>query len=89
MTTTVTMDEDAIAEPDVYEAQAVAMFPPRPDAVMTLLHSPEFLPGTQTLLYSLKVCACACPCACVCHIADTKPGPVPYRVVVLDSFFPL
>ncbi len=45
---------DTCIEDDVYEALAVALFPPRPDAIMTLLHSPEFLPGTQTLLYSLK-----------------------------------
>lgn len=37
----------------VLEAKAVALFPPRPDAICTLLHSAEFLPGTQTLLYSL------------------------------------
>jgi hypothetical protein len=42
-------------ETPVFDAQVVAMFPPRPDAVMTLLHSPDFLSGTQTLLYSLKV----------------------------------
>ena len=40
---------------EVFDAQVVAMFPPRPDAVMTLLHSNDFLPGVQTLLYSLKV----------------------------------
>jgi hypothetical protein len=40
---------------EVFEAKVVAMFPPRPDAIMTLLHSDDDLPGTQTLLYSLKV----------------------------------
>jgi hypothetical protein len=40
---------------EVFDAQVVAMFPPRPDAIMTLLHSDDFLPGVQTLLYSLKV----------------------------------
>ena len=46
---------DTSMEDHVYEARAVALYPPRPDAIMTLLHSPEFLPGTQTLMYSLKV----------------------------------
>lgn len=46
---------DTCMDDHVYEAQAVALYPPRPDAIMTLLHAPEFLPGTQTLLYSLKV----------------------------------
>ena len=46
-------DPDLLEE--VLEAKVVAMFPPRPDAIVTLLHSDEFLPGTQTLLYSLKV----------------------------------
>lgn len=50
---------EMVDEAPVVEAQVVAMFPPRPDAIMTLLHSPEFLPGTQTLLYSLKVRICA------------------------------
>jgi lipopolysaccharide biosynthesis glycosyltransferase len=30
------------------------LFPPRPRAIVTLLHSADFLPGTQTLLYSLR-----------------------------------
>lgn len=38
----------------MFDAQVVAMFPPRPDAVMTLLHDDDFLPGVQTLLYSLR-----------------------------------
>lgn len=46
---------DTSMDDHVYEARAVALYPPRPDAVVTLLHTPEFLPGTQTLLYSLKV----------------------------------
>lgn len=40
--------------PEVYDAQVVAMFPPRPDAITTLLHDDDFLPGVQTLLYSIK-----------------------------------
>jgi len=61
------MDHAAIASPvvqqdtgpgeesvPVFDAKVVPLFPPRPDAIMTLLHSPDFLPGTQTLLYSLK-----------------------------------
>ena len=40
---------------EVLEAKVVVMFPPRPDAIMTLLHSDDYLPGVQTLLYSLKV----------------------------------
>ena len=39
---------------EVFEAKVVAMFPPRPDAIMTILHSEDYLPGVQTLLYSLK-----------------------------------
>ena len=46
---------DTCMDDNVYEARAVALYPPRPDAIMTLLYAPEFLPGTQTLLYSLKV----------------------------------
>lgn len=44
-----------MSDDHVYEARAVALFPPRPEAIMTLLHSPNLLGGTQTLLYSLKV----------------------------------
>lgn len=40
---------------DVQMAEAVALLPPRPDAIVTLLTSDNFLPGAQTLLYSLKV----------------------------------
>lgn len=36
-------------------AEAVAVLPPRPDAIMTLLTTDDFLPGAQTLLYSVKV----------------------------------
>lgn len=36
-------------------AEAVAILPPRPDAIMTLLTTDSFLPGAQTLLYSVKV----------------------------------
>eukprot|EP00980_Cylindrotheca_fusiformis_P020974 scaffold7987_cov200-Cylindrotheca_fusiformis.AAC.3 len=38
----------------VLDAQVVAMLPPRPDSVMTLLHDDDYLPGVQTLLYSLR-----------------------------------
>jgi lipopolysaccharide biosynthesis glycosyltransferase len=40
--------------PPVLDAKVVALFPPRPDAILTFLHSDDFFPGTQTLLYSLK-----------------------------------
>ena len=30
--------------------------PPRPTAIATLLTTDDFLPGAQTLLYSVKVC---------------------------------
>lgn len=36
-------------------AEATPLFPPRPDAIVTMLTSDEFLPGAQTLLYSAKV----------------------------------
>lgn len=39
---------------EAIDAQAVAMFPPRPDAFVTLLHSDSFVPGAQTMLYSLR-----------------------------------
>lgn len=39
---------------EVLEAEVVANFPPRPDAVVTLLHQDDFLPGVQTMLYSLR-----------------------------------
>ena len=45
---------DQQEEEEVYEAQVVANFPPRPDAVATLLHHDDFLPGAQTMLYSLR-----------------------------------
>ena len=48
------MDQEQIVEAEVVEATAVATFPPKPDAIMTLLHSDSFLPGAQTLLYSVK-----------------------------------
>jgi Glycosyl transferase family 8 len=35
-------------------AAVMVLFPPRPRAIVTLLHSADFLPGTQTLLYSLR-----------------------------------
>jgi hypothetical protein len=37
-------------------AEAVPIFPPRPDAYATLLTTDDFLPGAQTLLYSIQVC---------------------------------
>lgn len=40
---------------EVQVAEAVAVLPPRPDAIMTLLTTDDFLPGAQTLLYSVKV----------------------------------
>ena len=45
---------------------AVPVFPPRPDAFVTLLTTEDHLPGAQTMLYSLKVRSafhfrCACP----------------------------
>ena len=40
---------------DVQVAEAVAVLPPRPDAIMTLLTTDDFLLGVQTLLYSVKV----------------------------------
>lgn len=40
---------------EVQAAEAVAVLPPRPDAIMTLLTTDDFLPGAQTLLYSVKV----------------------------------
>lgn len=39
---------------EILEAEVVANFPPRPDAVVTLLHEDDFLPGVQTMLYSLR-----------------------------------
>ncbi len=36
-------------------AEATPLFPPRPDAIVTMLTSDGFLPGAQTLLYSVKV----------------------------------
>ena len=36
-------------------AEAMPLFPPRPDAIVTMLTSDGFLPGAQTLLYSVKV----------------------------------
>jgi alpha-N-acetylglucosamine transferase len=41
-------------EEKVLDAQVVAMFPPRPDSIMTLLHDDDYLPGVQTMLYSLR-----------------------------------
>jgi alpha-N-acetylglucosamine transferase len=61
---------------DVMDAQvAIPILPPRPDAIMTLLTSDDFLPGAQTLLYSIKVSAVrrcfvyryVCVCVSVCH----------------------
>lgn len=40
---------------DIPMAQAVPLFPPRPDAYITLLTTDDHLPGAQTLLYSIKV----------------------------------
>lgn len=36
-------------------AEAVPIFPPRPDAIVTLLTTDDFVSGAQTLLYSIKV----------------------------------
>mmetsp|Transcript_12458 Transcript_12458/g.28842 ORF Transcript_12458/g.28842 Transcript_12458/m.28842 type:complete len:418 (+) Transcript_12458:57-1310(+) len=41
---------------DVPMADAIPLYPPRPDAFFTLLTSDDFLPGAQTLLYSVKKC---------------------------------
>lgn len=57
-------------ETPVYEAKVVAMFPPRPDAFMTSLHSSEFLPGVQTMLYSLKVRRFMLHVIAVIHLAE-------------------
>lgn len=40
---------------DVQVAEAIAVLPPRPDAIMTLLTTDDFLLGVQTLFYSVKV----------------------------------
>ena len=48
--------EEAAHSSEVIEAQIVVpVFPPRPDAIMTMLHDDNDLPGAQTLLYSVKV----------------------------------
>lgn len=47
-----TVEAEAV---DVQVAEAVAVLPPRPDAIMTMLTTDAFLPGAQTLLYSVKV----------------------------------
>jgi hypothetical protein len=47
-----TMAEDVLP---IAIAEAVPIFPPRPDAIVTLLTTDDFLPGAQTLLYSIKV----------------------------------
>lgn len=47
-------NSDASSVELILDAKAVAMFPPRPDAIVTLLHSDGFLPGVQTLLYSIR-----------------------------------
>lgn len=36
-------------------AEATPLFPPRPDGIVTMLTSDDFLPGAQALLYSVKV----------------------------------
>jgi hypothetical protein len=36
-------------------AEATPLFPPRPDGIVTMLTSDDYLPGAQTLLYSVKV----------------------------------
>lgn len=38
----------------VQVTEAVPILPPRPDAIVTLLTTDDFLPGAQTLLYSVK-----------------------------------
>ena len=45
----------ASEETEVQVAEAVAVLPPRADAIVTLLTTDDFLPGAQTLLYSVKV----------------------------------
>ena len=40
---------------EVQIAEAVAVLPPRPDAIVTFLSTDDFLSGAQTLLYSVKV----------------------------------
>eukprot|EP00542_Grammatophora_oceanica_P020532 CAMPEP_0194046300 /NCGR_PEP_ID=MMETSP0009_2-20130614/20417_1 /TAXON_ID=210454 /ORGANISM="Grammatophora oceanica, Strain CCMP 410" /LENGTH=59 /DNA_ID=CAMNT_0038691527 /DNA_START=7 /DNA_END=183 /DNA_ORIENTATION=- len=40
--------------PVIVTAEAVAVLPPRPDGLITFIHSDDFLPGAQTLLYSVK-----------------------------------
>jgi glycogenin glucosyltransferase len=40
---------------DVQVTEAVAVLPPRPDAIVTMLTTDDFLPGAQTLMYSVKV----------------------------------
>lgn len=46
---------DIIEVDDVELASAVPIFPPRPDAIATLVTTDDFLPGAQTLLYSVQV----------------------------------
>lgn len=50
------MAEEVYDADTVPIAEATPLFPPRPDAIVTMLTSDDFLPGAQTLLYSLKVC---------------------------------
>lgn len=49
------MAAGAEAAEDVQVAEAVAVLPPRPDAIITMLTTDDFLPGAQTLFYSVKV----------------------------------
>jgi hypothetical protein len=49
------MADDVQVDDEVPVAQATPLFPPRPDAIATLITSDDFLPGAQTLLYSVKV----------------------------------
>mmetsp|Transcript_10063 Transcript_10063/g.15519 ORF Transcript_10063/g.15519 Transcript_10063/m.15519 type:complete len:416 (+) Transcript_10063:108-1355(+) len=53
-------------------ASAVPIFPPRPDAIMTLLTSDDFLPGAQTLLYSVRK-----------HLPKASQADYPPELVVL------
>lgn len=49
------MAASAEAAEDVQMTETVAVLPPRPDAIITMLTTDDFLPGAQTLLYSVKV----------------------------------
>jgi glycogenin glucosyltransferase len=46
---------EAADDDDMQVAEAGAVLPPRPDAIITMLTTDDFMPGAQTLLYSVKV----------------------------------